>query len=215
MRETTSALIERLTSQAVPIKPLLSPWLRAAALLVPVLGLMTAIALASGNPTRVTDHFSDPVFTLALAGSLLTGIFASVAAFMLSVPGRTESWMWLPAAPGMIWLTASTVQCYRHVEEYGIHDYSPFASADCFVFILMAGTPIAVATHFLLRRALPTNLIGVTALAGLAAAALAAALLAFFHPAGTDPVDFITHLVAVSALVLYMTTLGRNALGSD
>lgn len=215
MRETTSALIERLSSQAVPIKPLLPPWLRAAVLLVPVLGLMTAIAMLSGNPTRVTDHLSDPVFTMALAGSLLTGVSALFAAFMLSIPGRTESWGWLPLGPAAIWLTASTVQCYRHVEEYGIHDYSPFASADCFVFILMAGTPIAVATHFLLRRALSTNLIGVTALAGLAAATLAAALLAFFHPAGTNPVDFITHVVAVSALVLYMTTLGRSALGSD
>ncbi len=215
MRETTSALIERLSSQAVPVNPLLSPWLRATALLVPVLGLIAAIALLSGNPTRVTDHLSDPVFTLALAGSLLTGISAFFAAFMLSVPGRTESWGWLPAAPAAIWLTASTMQCYQHVEEYGIHDYSPFASADCFVFILMVGTPIAVAAHFLLRRALSTNLIGVTALAGLAAATLAAALLAFFHPAGTDPVDFITHVVAVGALVLYMTTFGRNALGSD
>ena len=76
MRETTSALIERLSSQAVPVNPLLSPWLRATALLVPVLGLIAAIALLSGNPTRVTDHLSDPVFTLALAGSLLTGISA-------------------------------------------------------------------------------------------------------------------------------------------
>lgn len=212
MRESTNALIKRLAHDALPVSPLLPPVLRAVALLLPVLGLMTAIAFLGGNPTSVSAHLADPVFTFAVAGSLLTGISAFVATFMLSVPGRSESWGWLPVVPAAIWLSASTVQCYRHIKESGIHDYSPFASADCFVFIVMTGTPIAVATHFLLRRVLSTSLIGVTALAGLASATLATALLTFFHPPGTNPVDFLTHVVAVSALVLYMTTLGRGAL---
>ena len=77
---------------------------------------------------------------------------------------------------------------------------------------MMTGTAIAVATYLLVRTTIAANTLSVTALIGLSAATLGMALLTFFHPPGTNPVDFLTHLTATIALVLFMVTAGRGAL---
>jgi hypothetical protein len=87
-----------------------------------------------------------------------------------------------------------------------------FASADCFFFIMMSGTVVALLFYAALRNAVFINTLQVTAMLGLAAATLGATLLAFFHPPETDLVDFGAHLAATAALILFMMTAGRGAL---
>lgn len=215
MREPTDTLIERLSRSAAPVKPLWPPYLRAAAFVAGALLVMSAVAALAGQANIVFANLGDMPFAAAFVGALVTGICAVVAAIMTSVPGRSEAWAFLPLPGAVLWLLSGGVECYRYVAAFGLGGDGPFASLGCFLFIVMAGVPAAVGVFFLLRRTVSINLVGVTALAGLGAAMLAVALLQFFHPPGTNPVDFATHIVAVVALMAFMLTLGRRALEGE
>jgi len=212
MREPTDALIENLARDATPVKALSPPYARAGAFVAAVLAVMGAVAFFAGHVDEALSSFSDMPFAAAFAGALVTGVCAIVAAVVLSVPGRSEAWMLLPLPGALLWLLGSGTQCYQAVAAFGWGDDGPFASMACFEFIATAGLPVAVGIYFLLRRSVETNLAEVTALAGLGAAMLAAALLQFFHPHSADPVDLASHIAAVIALIAAMMTLGRRAL---
>jgi hypothetical protein len=208
MRDTDK-LIDELSRDAKPVKPLASPLLRAAALLAAIITAMTAYAAFGGHVSETIAQLSNTGFALELVGALTAGIGAIVAAVMLSIPGRSQAWAYLPA-PGMIlWLVGGGLECYRQVGELGYVPVSMFASSDCFIFIMTVGLPTAAATYIFLRRHLTVDTVRVTAMATLGAALLAATLLQFVHAHGTNPVDFLTHVVAVTLLMLTAAALAR------
>lgn len=128
---------------------------------------------------------------------------------MLSIPGRAQAWAYLPLPGIILWLAGGGLECYRQIGELGYVPASIFASSDCFLFIMTAGLPAAATTYVFLRRHLTIDAVRVTALATLGAALLAATLLQFIHAHGTNPVDFATHIVAVTLLMLLAATLAR------
>ena len=212
MREDTDALIAKLAREATPVKALLSPLVRAGGFVALALAVMGAVAATAGDVDSVWPKLSDLTFAGSLAGALIAGVAAIVASVVLSVPGRSESWALLPLPGVALWFVSSGAECFQSVADSGWGDGNPFASAACFRFIVTAGVPLALGIFFLLRRAVATNLVAVTALGGLGAAMLAAALLQFMHAHGANPVDFATHVVAVALLMVVMMTLGRSAL---
>jgi hypothetical protein len=211
MAEREQDLIDRLSRDAQPVRPLPPPLFRATLLLAALVAVM-ALTVAVAGKGAALSLSDDPVFLVSAASVFLTGVASVIAAITLSVPGRSDRWAWLPLPPALVWLIASAVECYQHIRLEGITDFSPFASRDCFLFITLAGAPIAVAIYLVLRRAIATSLLPVTALSGLAAATLANALLTFFHPHGTTPIDTLTHITAISLVMVVMMTAGRRAL---
>lgn len=212
MRDTDE-LIEDLTQDAKPVKPLAAPLLRAAALLGALLAVMTAFAAFGGHVTDTLAHLTHIPFTLELAGALMAGVGAIVAAVMLSVPGRAQTWAYLPLPGLLLWLAGGGLECYRQVADLGYAPTSLFASRDCFIFIVSAGLPTAAAAYLFLRRHLTIDAVRVTALAALGGALLAAALLQFIHAHGTNPVDFATHIVAVTLLMLLAMVIAQFEAG--
>jgi hypothetical protein len=208
MRDT-GKLIEDLTTDAKPVKPLASPLLRAGALLAVLLAVMAGFAAFGGHVTETLAHLASMPFTLELGGALLAGVSAIVAAVTLSIPGRSRAWAYLPLPGLALWLIGGGLECYRQVEDLGYVATSLFASRDCFIFIVSAGLPTAAAAYIFLRRHLSIDAVRVTALAALGAALLAAALLQFVHAHNTNPVDFVTHVVAVTLLMLLAMTIPR------
>ena len=212
MREPTDQLIEDLARDARPVKPLSPPLARAAVwIAVIVLGFGLIVVLTGAGPEMIS-RLRNGVYMLELTATFLTGIAATVAATMLTIPGRSHWWALLPLPSAIVWLGCATTRCYQHVAAFGFDKLSPLENVHCFVFIVMVGTPLAIALFFSLRRAAAINFAGVTALGGLGVASLAATLLQFFHPEDTTPVDVATHLAAVAAIIVFMTTLGRGAL---
>jgi len=209
MREDTDRLIERLAHDAAPVTPLSPPLLRAGAFVAIVSAVMAAFAAFGGNARETLAHFANMPFTMELAGAALGGIGAIVAAVVLSIPGRSRSWFYLPLPGIALWLVGGGLQCYREVEGLGYVAKSLFASQDCFLFILSAGVPTAAAAYFLLRRSLSIDVVRVTALAAMGGALMAAVLLQFVHVHATNPVDFGTHVVAVVAVMLFAIAAGR------
>jgi hypothetical protein len=84
-----------------------------------------------------------------------------------------------------------------------------FASSNCFIFITTVGVPAAAATYVFLHRHLAVDAVRVMAMATLGAALLAATLLQFVHAHGTNPVDFGTHIIAVTLLMLFASAIAR------
>jgi hypothetical protein len=212
MRNDTDDLIEKLARDAAPVKALPPPLVRAGAFIVLALTVMGAVAAFAGNVDGIWSKLSDPWFAGSLVGAMIAGVAAIMAAVVLSVPGRSESWALLPLPGVVLWLASSGAECFQSVAASGWGNGNPFASAACFRFIVIAGVPLALGVFFLLRRAVATNLVAVTALGGLGAAMLAAALLQIMHAHGANLVDFATHVVAVALLMVVMMTLGRSAL---
>lgn len=208
MRDTDK-LIETLAQDAKPVKPLAPPLMRAGLLLAMLFAAMGALAAYGGHVEETLAHLAGMPFALELIGALIAGVGAVVAAVMLSVPGRARAWLYLPVPGLALWLAGGGLECYRQVGELGYVQTSLFASQDCFFFIVGAGLPSAAASYIFLRRHLSVDAVRVTALAGLGAALLAAALLQFIHAHGTNPVDFGTHVVAVALLMLLAMAVGR------
>ncbi|MBP6010871.1 MAG: DUF1109 family protein [Alphaproteobacteria bacterium] len=202
MREDTDRMIERLAREAAPVKALASPWVRAGAFLALVLVAMGTLAALGGHVAATFDAIASGPFAAELLGALVAGVSSVVAAVMLSIPGRSPNWFYLPLPGLALWLIGGAVGCYRQVAQLGYQPTSIFDSKDCFFFILSAGLPTAVAAYFLVRRSLSVDVMRVLALAGLGAALLAATLLQFVHAHGTNPVDFATHVVAVTLIAL-------------
>ena len=212
MRKDTNDLIEKLAREAAPVKALPPPLVRAGVFIAIAFAVMGVIAAFAGDADAVWSNLSDLAFAASLAGALIAGVAAIIAAVVLSVPGRPESWTLLPLPGALLWLAGSGAECFQSVAATGWGDGDPFASSACFRFIMVAGVPLAMGLYFLLRRSVATHLAGVTALAGLGAAMLAAALLQFVDAHGANPVDFATHVVAVALLIVVATTLGRRGL---
>ncbi len=202
MREDTDRMIERLAREAAPVKPLASPWVRAGVFLTIVFVAMGTLATLGGHVAATVAAFASAPFAAELVGAFVAGAGAVIAAVMLSIPGRSPNWFYLPLPGLALWLIGGGLECYRQVAELGYQRASVFDSKDCFFFILSAGLPTAAAAYFLLRRSLSVDVVRVLALAGLGAALLAATLLQFVHAHGTNPVDFATHVVAVVLIAL-------------
>lgn len=211
MRDDTNGLIERLAADAAPVKPLAPPLLRTSAFLAGLGALMAAFAVLGGHVEATITHLASIPFAAELGGAALAGAGAIVAAVMLSIPGRSRLWFYLPLPGIALWLIGGGLECYRQIDVLGYVPTSLFASSACFTFITTVGAPTAAAAYFLLRRSLSVDVARVTALAGLGAALLAAALLQFIHAHGTNPVDFGTHVVAVVLLMLLAMASGRLA----
>jgi hypothetical protein len=208
MRETTDTLIDRLAHEAKPVKAQ-SPLLRATVFVAVVAVIMGAFGFAAGDAGGTIAHLTDMPFAMDLFGAAFAGVGAIVAAVVMAVPGRSRAWFYLPLPGIALWLVGGGMQCYRQVAELGYVPHSLFASQECFLFIVGAGLPTAIAAYLLLRRNLSVDVVRVTALAGVGAAMMAAVLLQFVHVHGANPVDFGTHVVAVVTVMLFAIVASR------
>jgi hypothetical protein len=198
MAERTDRLIAELAAGAAPVRRLRPPAIRAALWLLVVAAIAAAIVLAFANLPMFAARASNPKLALELAGTLLTGILAVLAAFELSLPDRSAAWVLLPLPSFALWLGASGYSCWRHWLAFGPGGWEIGESADCFRFILGFGIPLGLALLFVLRRARPLAPVRVAAMGGLGVAALAAFFLQFFHPFDVTFMDLGVHLIAVA-----------------
>jgi len=212
--DATEILIAQLSSGLKPVRRLAPPGLRAAMWLIVVAILGAAFVLAFSDVPTFMRRASDPKLALELAGTLLTGILAVIAAFQLSLPDRTLAWALLPAPSFALWLSSSGYSCWRQMVVHGPDGWRGGEGADCFLWIVAFGVPLAVSLFVLLRRAHPLAPGPVAAMAGLGVASLAAFLLQFFHPFDVTFIDLSLHLAAVATVVIVARAAARPGLGA-
>jgi len=204
---TTPELIEVLAADAKPVRRLRPPLARAGLWLSGFVAIVAAVTWATGSWPLMIERLSLTRFAVEMAATVLTGIAAVIAAFVLRLPDRSRFWMALPLPPLALWLASSGYGCYENWIAVGPQGWRLGRSSDCFIFILMMSVPVGVALYFALRRALPLNPLSVMAVGGLGVAGLAAAALQFYHPFDVTIVDLAVHVTAV-LIVVAATTLG-------
>jgi hypothetical protein len=201
----TDQLIEDLARGLEPVTPLRSPLVRALQWLAVVASVGGVLILRFANFDALS-RMTAPRVMVECVATLLTAVAAIVAAFELSVPGRSPRWALLPAAPFLLWLAASGLGCLQNGLGGSAHE-----SMHCFLFIAAVSVPLAASLLLMLRRARPIAPLPVAVLGALGAAATAVFVLEFFHPFDVTVIDLALHLAAV-ALVIGVLTLFRRPL---
>ena len=208
---TTPDLIESLVAKAAPVRRLAplaraAGWLAFAAL---ILGLM-----AIGRQLRpdLALRLAQPEFAYGLAGSLATGVLAALAAFMVSVPGRSRAWLFLPLPALLLWMATIGYGCLA-----GWVSLAPAGSplreeSGCFALLLLAGVPLSLAMLIMLRHAARIAPTSVGILGGLAVAGLTATALSLFHAHDASALILFWNVGTALLLVALGGLFGRRML---
>ena len=205
----TDQLIAQLAAGAEPVKRLRPPLQRAIFWLVGVAAIAAILVPFFADFALVSERMRDPKFVLELVGTLLTGIAAVIAAFELSVPGRSPAWAWLPVPPLILWLSASGYNCWRDWIAFGDRGWQFGESATCFAMIVGFSIPLGIALLIFLARAKPIAPMPVAAVGGLGIAGLAAFFLDFNHPIDASFLDLGWHVAAIGLVIASSSLWGR------
>jgi hypothetical protein len=206
-QQPTEELIGLLSAELQAVKPLQPPVTRALLWLIGIAVVTTPAVLILADLSVFAARNNDVQFTLEMAATLLTGIVAVVAAFYLTIPGRSERWLYAPLAPLSLWLGTSGLGCLRN----GLGH----VNMDCLYFVLAVSVPLAVILFAVLRVARPIAPLRVALMGSLGVAGIAAFLLQFFHPFDITVIDLGIHLVTIAAIMGAAATFGRRALTTD
>jgi hypothetical protein len=203
-KQPTDALIRSLSSGLPAVVPLRPPIARALLWLACIALLTAPLVLWLADLAVFRARNSDPRFALELAATLITGLVAVIAAFYLSIPGRSERWRYAPLPSLLVWLACSGFGCVAN----GLGR----VNLDCVVFVLAASVPLSLLLFTALRMAKPIAPLRVAIMASLGVAGIAAFLLQFFHPFDVTVIDLGLHLLSVALIMSMAATAGRRAL---
>ena len=204
-RKETDDLIRALAQGLKPVRVLRSPKVRASGWLTAVFLILGLFVWFKADLPSFAARFSEPRMGLQCAAILLTGISAVMAAFYLSVPGRSALWRYLPLPFLALWIGTSGLGCFKYGLGLGPAGSRLGLSSHCFVFIVMVSIPLMIFLYVVLRRSRPLEPLVVSVTAALGASALAAFTLQFFHPFDTTWVDLSVHMAAVIAMISVST----------
>lgn len=209
MSEPVDDLIRKLAAEGARVRRLRPPITRALLWLGSVALVSLLAILSFADLPLFTSRIEDPKLQLELAGTVLTGIAAIVAAFHLSLPDRPATWALLPLPPLVLWVASSGYSCWQHWIRFGPDGWSLGESADCFRMILGTSLPLGAALLLALSRAQPLSPMPVAIVGGLGIAAIAAVLLQFFHPYDVTFMDLGVHAVAIGLVLLGSAVASR------
>jgi hypothetical protein len=210
--DSNDRLVQALGADLTPVRRLARPGLRVLIWLAVVGVVACALATVSDVGTLIRRLTVAPEMWLAVTGSILTAVLASVAAFQLSLPDRKASWALLPLPAVLLWIGASGVGCLRSWTGTETYVGPDVHAQSCLFFILGLSLPLSLLLFVMLRRgfSLRPNLTAI--IGGLACAATAAALLNLFHPYDVAATDISVHALAVAIVILANTIFGGRLL---
>ena len=200
---TLDSVVAHLSADLRPVRRLPAPPVRAAAWIGLMAAMAAALSVFCDLPALRDRLAAAPDMWLAVAGSTATAMLAALAAFELSVPGRSPRWALLPMPTLILWAWASGLGCLRTWGAPSPSALGPVGEAGhCLTHILMMSVPLMTVMMVMVRRACPLRP-NITALvSGLAVAAASATLLNFDHPYDASATDLLAHLVAVLLVII-------------
>ena len=178
---TTPDLINALAANLTPVRRLRPPLTRAVCWLLLAALILALLGVAEGVRPDLAERLEEPTFVARVAGALWTGILASVAAFMLSLPDRSRLWLLLPVPAIGLWLSTIGYQCLTNWVSVGPGGIRLGETARCFATLVLTSLPLSLAMLVMLHRAAPLRPTGATLTGSLAVAAITATALTLFH----------------------------------
>jgi len=210
----TGTLIDQLADGVRPVRPLRAPALRAL-ITVLAIALVAGLAIALlGDVGELRQRYAgrEALLAVEMSAMLATGVLAIVAAYFLSIPGRSRRWIVAPIPSFMVWLLLSGLGCYGDFVRRGGVDWELGESMHCLSFILATSAVLAPLLMWRLARAKPIDPLPVAVLCALGVAAASAFVLQFFHPFAVTLIDLAVHLMAMLIVVGVIGLINRRAL---
>ena len=202
-----------LCASATPVRRLRAPLVRAGAWLLLAGLVLLALAAVHGARPDLALRLRDPSFAAALAGSLLTGILAAVAAFHLSLLDRSRLWLLLPAPALVLWVATIGYGCLTNWVALAPDGVRLGSTLECFATLVIASLPLAVALVVMLRHAAVLDPTIVGMMAGLATAGIAATALSLVHELDATVMVLVWNLGAAALIVALCGAFGRRIFG--
>jgi hypothetical protein len=209
---TTAELIERLSAGATPVRRLRPPMRRAGLWLLFAAVVLVLLAVSHGVRPDLAARLGQPVFAAALAGSLLTGILATIAVFHLSVPGRSRLWLLLPVPALVLWVATIGYGCLTDWVSIAPGGLRLGSTLDCFLTLVLASLPPSVLLLAMLHHTAPVQPRMLSAMGGLAVAGIAATSMSILHALDATIMVLIWNLGAAAVIVALGGTIGRRLL---
>ena len=178
---TTPDLINSLAANARPVRRLRPPLVRATFWLAFAAFILVLIGISHGLRPDFAQKVRDQVFVLGVIAALATGILATVAAFMVSLPDRSRLWQLLPAPAFAVWVSTVGYGCLTAWVGLGPEGIRLRDVAECFATLVLTSVPISAAMLLMLRYAAHLRPKAVTVMGSLAVAAITGTALLLFH----------------------------------
>ncbi len=203
----TGDLIETLVRNASPVRPLASPWRRSAAWLGGAAAGMAGVALVFGLCPNLMTCLGQPLYDAWLAAAGLTGIGATIGAFMRAQPDRPRAWAWLPVPAALAWIGTVAARCVTASVSGDLP--LPGDTARCLGILLLAAGGLALPMWAMLGRAPLGWTRGPLWLACIAVASLATAALSLARTFQEPGPVLVWNLGAAAAIALGLALASR------
>jgi hypothetical protein len=211
---TTPELIDMLCADAKPVRRLRPPLVRAALWLLFAGLVLVVLAALLGTRPDLAERVRQPTFVGALAGALLTGVLAAVAAFYLSLPDRSRLWLLLPVPALLLWISTIGYGCltdWISIEPDGVRLGT---TLECFATLVLASLPVSLTMLVMLRHAARLYPTAVAMMGGLASSGIAATALSLFHELDASVMVLLWNLGAAALIVAFGGIFGRRLFAS-
>ena len=207
---TTSDLIDALVANAEPVRRLRPPIVRAALWLLFAALILALLAISHGVRPDLAQRLQQPVFVIGIAASLLTGVLAAVASFIVSLPDRSRLWLLLPTPALALWVSTIGYGCLTNWISLQPDGIRLTETAECFATLVLTSVPLSFAMLAMLRYAALFRSTTVAMMGSLAVAAIAATALSLFHSLDATVMILIWNLGAVALVVGLGSVFGNR-----
>jgi hypothetical protein len=206
----TPDLIASLAANATPVRRLRPPVMRAACWLLLAAVVLTLLAVNQGIRPDLVQRLQEPAFAVGMAASLLTGVLAAIAAFLVSLPDRSRLWLLLPVPALAAWLSNIGYQCLVQWVAIGPDGMSLGEAARCFATLVLTSLPLSLAMLVMLRYAAPLRPTAATFMGSLAVAAITATALSLFHVIDATVMILMWNFGTAALFVGFAGVFGRR-----
>jgi hypothetical protein len=206
----TERLIDALVAGASPVRRLRPPLVRALSWLALAGAILVLLAIGHGVRSDLLEHLRQPVFVVSILAALATGVLAAIAAFMVSLPDRSQSWLLLPAPTLAVWIGTIGYGCLTDWVAIGADGVHLGETVRCFATLLLTSVPLAIALAVMLRHAALLRPVVATFMGALAVAAITSSALALLHDIDATTMILIWNLGTAAAIVALGGLLGSR-----
>jgi hypothetical protein len=208
----TQRLIDTLVAGATPVRRLRPPLARALAWLALAAGILVLLAIGHGVRSDLVDHLRQPIFVVSIAAALLTGVLAAVAAFFVSLPDRSQSWLLLPLPALAVWVATIGYGCLTDWVAIGPDGVHLGETLRCFATLVLTSVPLAIALAMMLRHAALLRPVAAIVAGALAVAAITSSALALLHDIDATAMILIWNLGTAAVITMLGGAFGGRML---
>jgi hypothetical protein len=197
----TQKLIDELVAGASPVRRLRPPLVRALSWLALAGAILVLLAIGHGVRSDLAEHLRQPIFLVSIAAALATGVLAAIAAFMVSLPDRSQGWLLLPAPTLALWVSTIGYGCLTDWVAIGPGGVQLGETLRCFATLVLTSVPLAIALTVMLRHAALLRPVTATLAGALAVAAITSSALALMHDIDATAMILMWNLGTAAAIV--------------